>query len=117
MSDEQTSQETEVERRPGNEAPTGWHLYEGQEVMVQLFEPYIAGMNEKGEPIGTPILKGTVNVKKGAGDNGQLLFVLATVQVRPDGSKAETFITIQPGDVKHFTHIDEPNKPRIVQAP
>jgi hypothetical protein len=81
--------------------------------MVQLFEPYIAGMTEKGEPIGTPILKGILNVKKGAGDNGELLFLLATVQKNPDGSTVEAFITIQPADVKHFTHVDQPEQTRI----
>lgn len=83
--------------------------------MAQLFEPYFAGMNEKGEPIGTLLLKGVFNVKKGAGGDGQLLFLLATIQERADGSKAEAFITLQPADVKHLTHVDDPaDKPKII---
>lgn len=110
MSDEATAsaEETPEGPRPGNEAPTGWHIYDGRRVIVQLFEPYIAGIGEQG-PVGTPVLNGVFKITKGAGAEGALLFILHSDL---DGKTA--FITLQPGDVKHLTYLETPEPRRVV---
>jgi len=113
MSDEavataEATPEAAPEPRPGNEAPTGWHIYDGRDVIVQLFDRYITGIGQDG-PIGTPVLQGVLKITSGSGGNGALLFILHSRQ-----DNADAFITIQPGDVKHLTFTELRERPRVV---
>lgn len=111
MSDEQNESTVHGDARPGTDDPTGWHIYDGRDVIVQLFEPYIAGVDEKeGSPIGTNVLQGTFRITKGSGGNEALLFLLYTRQ-----DSIDTFITLHPSDVKHLTYMEKREPSRVVR--
>jgi hypothetical protein len=83
---------------------TGWDEYDGQNVTVQLFEPYVLGMDRQTQqPMLTPVLQGQLKITDGFGS--AKLFVL-----RIEQGGAEAFVTVHPGDVKHLTWFKEQSR-------
>jgi len=79
--------------------PTGWHHFHGQEVLMQLFEPYVAAVTPEGRE-GTDVLKGIFHITSGSAEN-ELLFIM-TMQA-PNG--VTVAVSVRPSDVKHLTWV------------
>jgi hypothetical protein len=81
---------------------SGFREFEGQVVLVQLVEPYIAGKDAEGNMPATPILLGTLRITEGH-KPGQMLFILD--MVGEGGTTAS--VTIYPEDVKHVSRQEQ----------
>lgn len=91
-------------KHPNDVYETAYHLFDGQVVKVQLFEPYIAEMTEEG-PLGSTMLVGSLRVMRG--DQGTLHLVLQMQKRATNGSLQQLIVTLHPNDVKHLTLTEE----------
>jgi len=78
---------------------TAWHLFDGQHVIVQLFEPYIAGAGPQGLQT-VPVLEGELRVLPGSAST--LLLVL-----RIEGGGSKVMVSMHPSDVKHVSLMEK----------
>ena len=86
---------------PADPFPTGWHRFHGQEVLMQLFDPYVAAVTPEGKE-GTDVLKGLFHITDGSGE-GELLFIM-TMRA-PNG--VTVAVSVRPSDVKHLTWVQQ----------
>ena len=117
-----TEEETSEERREAQEMPfepgeTGWGVFHGSLVMVQLREPYLVpGFDyqpqlKEGGAVAIPVINGVMMVER-AGPKGEVILLL---RVSPNpNAKNFLIISVHPQDVLYCTHIHQ-EQSQIIQ--
>jgi hypothetical protein len=105
MSEE--NEETTSEQTKKATEESAYHALQDKPVIIQLFAPYVAGVDKEGNSLGTPILQGVYRIAKD--EKGEPLLVVNTSV----GDNGNAIVTVRFDQVAHVTYVEE----RRIQSP